>query len=195
MNQALATHLPLLSNAWRWWTGELAASVPASLRHYLTGARGRLVLQIQGDGIGEILRESATRREVLGTLDLLAAAPAEIAGLLRTIGGGRGIALRLPADAALRTTLSLPLAAQRNLAQVVSFELERRTPFKRADTYHAFRLLRRDPAAQRLTVELTVAPRRVVDEALAVAQRLGIEAACVEAAGADRSETVSPNLL
>jgi general secretion pathway protein L len=195
MTPSLATHLPLLSNAWRWWTGELAASVPGSLRQYLTSARGRLVLQMQGDGIGEFLRESATRREVLGTLDLLAASPAEIAALMRTIAPGHGIALRLPADAALRTTLSLPLAVQRNLAQVVSFELERRTPFKRADTYHAFRLLKRDPAAQRITVELTVAPRRIVDEALAVAKRLGIDATCVEAAGADRSETVSPNLL
>ncbi len=195
MNQSLAVHLPLLSNAWRWWVGELTATVPSSLRQYLTGARGRFVLIMQGDGIGEIARESASRREVLGTLDLLATAPTDIAGLLGTIGAGRGIALRLPADAALRTTLSLPLPAQRNLAQVVSFELERRTPFKRADTYHAFRLIKRDPAAQRLTVELTVVPRRVVDEALAAARRLGIDTACVEIAGADRSETVSPNLL
>src|SRR5262249_49242104 len=124
----------------------------------------------------------------------LAATPAEAARILRLSGAPRGIALRLPAQDVLHTTISLPLAAERNLAQVVDFEFERRTPFKRAEACYAFRPLRRDAAGQRLLAALTVAPRRAVDQALATARRLGIEVTSIDAAPGP-GEPASPNLL
>jgi general secretion pathway protein L len=87
--------------------------------------------------------------------------------------------------------MALPLAAETNLDQVVAFELDRRTPFKHEEVYHSQRVLQRDAAAKRLSVQLTVVPRRVVDEALALAERLGLVLDRVEVAG-DASGNLLP---
>jgi general secretion pathway protein L len=200
MPQPRTALISSLQAAWRWWIGELAALVPAALRRRLSGGGGRMVLILLGDGTAELVTESAARTEALGRLDLDPAIIEETREILasqrsRFFGSVRGFSLRLPAAAALRSTMTLPLAAQGNLAQVVSFEIDRRTPFKSDEIYHAHRLLKRDTATQKLTVELTVVPRAVVDEGLSVARDLGIEPDRVEAAGGDPTLPPSGNLL
>ncbi|MGH7001950.1 MAG: PilN domain-containing protein, partial [Stellaceae bacterium] len=144
--------------------------------------------------------DSAGREETLAPLDLspdrlddfrktLAAARARVAG------AAPGVTIRLPAEAALRTSMVLPLAAQSNLAQVVSFELDRRTPFKSDEIYFTHRLVKRDNAAQRLVVELTVVPCPVVDDAVGLASRLGLDLGVLEVASPEPRARPSGNLL
>lgn len=174
--------------------------VPAPLRRRLTGAATGFALVPAEDGTAELLQRSGGREERLAGLDLaperLPEARAVIAAMLaRKRGKSARMAVRLSDGSALRTVMVLPLAAQANLAQVVSFELDRRTPFKHDEVYYTSRVLQRDTTAQRLKVELTVVPRPVVDDALALAERLGIEPDAVEVAGRDASSPPSGNLL
>ena len=98
----------------------------------------------------------------------------------------------LPSGAALRSIVSLPLAAEGNLAEVMGFELDRHTPFKRDEVYRSQAVLRRDVATKRLLVQLSVVPRPLVDEALAAARRLGLAADTVEIAGAPEIGNLLP---
>jgi general secretion pathway protein L len=179
--------LPSLYAAWRWWSGEIASFVPKSWRENFAAGRGKLVLALIGDGTAELVQRSAGREETVAHLDLaparLAQARATVAAVQQRQRRGIGAALRLPADTALSATMALPLAAEANLDQVVAFELDRRTPFKREEVYHAQRVLQRDAVAKRLSVQLTVVPRLAVDQALALAERLGIAPERVEVEG------------
>lgn len=185
--------LPSLLAAWRWWSGEIAALVPARWRQGLAGRRGRLVL-VLGEGGAELVHRGGGRVETLARVDLdparQEAARAALAALPARLRRCPA-AVSLPADSALGTEISLPLAAEANLAEVVGFELDRRTPFKAGEVYCSQRVLRRDVAGKRLAVQLTVVPRRLVDEAMAAARRLGLAPDRVEVA----SEPPSGNLL
>ncbi len=192
--------LPSLQAAWRWWSGELVGLVPRPLRQRLLGRPGRLVLVIGEADAATFVLQGADREEALAQVDL---APGKLDGFRQVLaairsrfpGAAAAVAVRMPAEAALRTTMSLPLAAQANLAQVVSFELDRRTPFKSDEIYYTHRLVKRDNAAQRLVVELTVVPRTAIDDIVSLAERLDLDLGIVEVASPDPRVGASGNLL
>jgi general secretion pathway protein L len=188
MAQSSASLLPSLNAAWRWWTGELAQLVPQDWRRTLASGRGGLVLALSNDYRGELLQRSGGREGKLATVDLSPAAIGETREILASARHrGAATAIRLPGDAGLSSTMILPAAAEGNLEQVVSFELDRRTPFKREEVYHSQRIVQRLDGGKRLLVQLTVVPRPAVDGAVALAQRLGLELDRVELAGEERA--------
>jgi len=162
----------------RWWGRELKAMVPARLRRMLDDIGSRLVLAAPALGPLELIYEAGSRREVLARFPISAASTPESAALRRIVTDWRRraahISIRLAPDRALRTVASLPLAAEKNLAEVLTFELDRQTPFKSSEAYFAHRRTARDPAAKRLAVELTVVPRAAVDELRQLAGRIGL---------------------
>lgn len=168
----------------RWWGSELKAMVPAWLRQLLDEMDSRLVLAAPAFGPLELVYETGGDRRVLTRFPASAAATPEVAAIRKTVEDWRRraghIAIRLAPDRALRTRASLPLAAERNLSEVLSFELDRQTPFKSSEAYFAHRHVARDAASKRLSVELTVVPRAAVDELKQLAERIGLKADSVE---------------
>ncbi len=73
----------------------------------------------------------------------------------------------LRAEKILSRELELPLVAEENLSEVLRFEMDRQTPFRAGDVYFDYRILRRDPAHQKLQVLLQVAQRPLVDNLIA----------------------------
>jgi general secretion pathway protein L len=172
-----------LERLFRWWIGELAALVPARLRERLAATGNTLVVFLGADD-AKLCLQTRQETKVLGRIDLRADREPQQAltailrrhGLARDVAAGRASAcLRLPADRALRTAIELPLAADGNLDEVVSFELDRHTPFRSERAAFSYRILERDVAGQRLRLALTVVPRPVIDEALGLAARLRLE--------------------
>jgi general secretion pathway protein L len=187
----------------QWWIAEIAAMVPERLRRRLTPTADRLVLLL-GQGDASLYLETRQELRALGEIDLRGDADLShrvVAilrrhGLAREIAGGRAPAcLRLAADRVLRTTVDLPLAAEGNLAEVVSFELDRHTPFRAEQAAFAHRVIERDVAAQRLRVDLTVVPRPLIAEAMAIAARLHLDPQSVDVAERGGNYAASGNLL
>jgi general secretion pathway protein L len=187
--------------AFSWWTRELATLLPARVRERLAASDRRLIVLVEaGDAL--LVLENGTH-EPLGRVALDRNDPsATLRALARRHGlapalddGGLAISLRLPAEKALRTTIALPLAAETNLDEVLSYELDRHTPFSAEQAYLSARVVRRDVAAQRLQAELTVVPRPVVDEALGIAQRLALQIDRVDVSGGPNGGPVSGNVL
>jgi general secretion pathway protein L len=156
-----------------WWGGQLAGLVPGVLRRALRGERGEVIFAFDGDTLA-LARRRGGHEEALGKVDLSACSPAQARRQARRKLGRLDpdratVVLRLPSGGVLRQSVELPLAAEENLAEVMAFEMDRRTPFKAEEVYYDQRVTGRDATAQRLSVDLAVAPRRVVDDALALA--------------------------
>ena len=93
--------------------------------------------------------------------------------------------LLLPSATVLRRSLSLPLAAEPRLREVLAFELDRQTPFSADQVSHQGRVLSRDPATQQMQVELLVLPRARLDAELQAIGALAQGLAGVDAIEAD----------
>lgn len=188
--------------AFQWWVGELRAMIPERFTRALARSADRLVLVDEGDAL-ELRLE---RGRSVERLAVLAGSEDEAKKRLPTILRQRGldravrtgvieVTMRLAAARGTRSVIDLPLIAESNLREVISFELDRHTPFNPSQAYYAHRILAREPATKRLNVELTVVPRRVVAEAAAVAMGLGLELDRVELAADNQSGLPSDNLL
>jgi general secretion pathway protein L len=183
-----------------WWFGELAGLVPARLSPARRRDRRRLVLALDHGGISvsEIVGD---REQQLG--GVIRSGPGQEARIATMVRRARRrtsrITLRLAPGMGLRKALDLPLAAENDLDQLLRFEMDRLTPFRAEDVVFARRVLERDPERQRMRVELQVAPRAVVEQALAVAADCRVRPSRVELArlalpGADSEPDTGPAL-
>ena len=182
-----------------WWLGELAALVPAGVRHAFAGSSRKMVLEYTGQEIIVGLESGGGYRE-LGRVNSAPGEPPprppDIAEFTRKAGSGRSnVAIALPAAKVLRRLLRLPLPAEDNLREVLGFEMDRHTPFTPRDVYYDFRVTGRDADEGWIEIELAVVPRPEVDRVIEVTRTLGFEPLSVEIAGDGARPDVSFNLL
>jgi general secretion pathway protein L len=71
--------------------------------------------------------------------------------------------------------VDLPLAALENLREVLSFEMDRHTPFKAEEVAFDYRIIGSDAVAKRIAVTIAVVPRRVVERAYGLAESFGVK--------------------
>lgn len=183
----------------RWWAGELAAMVPASWRERL-GQGGVAYVALDGDEWRMLrhaqgaLAEAGSAR--LGSLDP-AGRRAAVRRLLDEAAGGPApnAWLVLPPGEVLLRPVTLPLAAEEALRDAVGFELDRLTPLSADHACFDFRVTGRDAGAQRITLDLAVAPRAPVQDRLSKLREAGVTVLGVGVAG-DLGVSSSPlNLL
>lgn len=176
-----------LKKFFHWWGEELRALLPKTLR--TSGSLGRrLLIQL---GSSEITLYQLDEGEIheLGCANFKAEEPEapKIAfqSLLTRHGraGARRFSLYLPAQQVLRKVIQLPLPAEENLSQVLSFELDRHTPFKPEQVYFDHKVLKRDTQANIIHVEVAVAQRDLINRAIAQMAAWGVEVEAVLVAG------------
>lgn len=174
--------------AFVWWTGALAAGLPRGLRLALGLERRRLIVDLAGDE-ARLSQFSGDRREDLGRFAL----DRPLDHLIDFDLADAEVVVRLPAQAGLRRTVEIPIAAADTLAETLSYEVERQTPFRTDEVRFAFREVTRDPTAGIITVDLLVVPREQLRLALDAARRLGLPPTAITA-GAD-DDALAFNLL
>ncbi|MBZ5522559.1 MAG: PilN domain-containing protein, partial [Acidobacteriia bacterium] len=84
------------------------------------------------------------------------------------------VIIRLDPSLLLQTSVTLPLTAERSLRQILEFQLERLIPLPANEVYFEYRITARQPTAKTLTVELIVATRASIDNAVALARSVGL---------------------
>ena len=152
-----------------WWGRELLACLPARWRDVLSERSESLLLDLRGEEIvvwrerGEAMREYARIRR-----DLPAEAQSTEFQRLRNAIEDPMVrtVFCIPAERVLSRTLSLPAAAEDNLRQVLSFEMDRQTPFKADQVYFDSRVLGHDASGRNVQVELVLIPRAQLDQEL-----------------------------
>ncbi len=173
-------HLPgTVASFFRWWGRELAGCVPAGLRSALRRRSATLVLRFdQDEAVFHLHRPPGTTE--IGRVAFDSQAPeAAHSSVARLVSRSRRrsdqIVLELSEDQVLRRTIELPLAARENLREVVSFEMDRYTPFAADEVMFDLRPLSADPDAQTLTVDLAAVPKASAARQQAVAAAWGLE--------------------
>lgn len=178
----------VLRNLIDWWLGELRSLVPRRLRAAGRRDRPRLVLRSDAtrlavstlSGPGEQVLEEADASDPAARDRLRAA-------LSKRRRRSRAVTLRLDPALGLRRRLDMPLAAEADLHQALSFEMDRITPFKAEEVLFAHRVTGTDRDQRRISIELDVVPRATAAPAFEIAESLGLEPQRLELAGPDGS--------
>lgn len=144
-----------------WCGRSLAAWLPARWRAALGLGRDRLLLGEDDDAL-QLRLESGDGVRDLGRLPLLGGLGFEsdpLTSVLHSTIADLPRWLVLPAAAGLRRRLALPAAAAERLRDVVSFEIDRQTPFAADAVAFDARILGRRASDGQLDVELVAVPR------------------------------------
>jgi general secretion pathway protein L len=149
----------------RRWRRALFQCLPRGARHRLALRNPLLVAVPRGDD-ADLFRQLGDEREQIGGIDLRAA------GTLSSVvptpkNGWRETWLELPADLVLLRTLMLPVQVKDNLRKVVSYEIDRLTPFAPIDVYFDTDITGTAARGSKLQVRLAVCRRDDVSDWLA----------------------------
>jgi general secretion pathway protein L len=168
--------------------------MPRALRQQL-GAQERRLLLRQSHGV---IRLEASVDRQLTSIGSVPADDHELLELLRArLDEQSGAAARwllLDEQQVLRRILSLPIAAEPRLREVMAFEIDRQTPFAAEQVSFEARVLSRDIAAKTLRAELVVLPTPVLEAALTGLGPLASGLTGVDVVDAD-GHTLGVNLL
>ena len=173
-----------------WWIEELRLALPESWRSKLQHAMRRVALQYR-DGALTVLADENRRLTALGELpaSLDARVQRQQAEDLLEQGDLDEAPqfLLLDSDRFLVREVSLPMAAEANLRQVLTFEMDRQTPFRASAVYFDWKVLDRGGAGGQLRLQLFVIPRGEVDNAVREIEVRGFKLAGIDAREGDSS--------
>ena len=156
-----------LPGFFRWWGAQLVACLPARWRALVEERPESLLLDLHPDEI-VVWRERAGQPREYARIARSLPPEAQGAEFQRLRGAiddpGVRTVLCIPSERVLQRNLVLPAAAEDNLRQVLSFEMDRQTPFKADQIYFDSRVRGRDASGRNINVELVLLPRAQLDQ-------------------------------
>jgi general secretion pathway protein L len=180
----------------RWWIEELRLAMPAGWQQKLQHAMRRVTLALDGDSLKVGLDENRSLQtlEVFSNSQDATLQKKQVENLLvRNELQEAPRFLLLDIETILNRELKLPLAAEPSLAQVLSFEMDRQTPFRASDVYYDWKVLERGGDSGQLRLEMFVAPRAGIDESVKALADRGIHLSGIDIV--DGGRTLGVNLL
>lgn len=170
--------LSILTDVFRWWTTQMRA--------LLRGAQvnsdplpDALILAVENpadvEPAGFLLLRKVGVESVLRPLAQAGSYPATLAGL--------PVLLRLPAGMVLTRTVTLPLAAARDLHAVLAFEMNRLTPFAAEELIWGISAVTPNRDLEKISLRLSLVLRSQVEPLLAALARLSLMPQAIEAEG------------
>ncbi len=182
-----------LSAGWSLVRHEFLSMLPASWQEILGANDRRLCIRVQGEQLHLFSAND-------GSLSELGSLPSDDESLLRKClmrfqqQKNAPRYLLLDNKQVLRRMLTLPLSAESKLREVVSFEIDRQTPFTQDQIYFEARVISRNLQSKQCQVELIVLPKQALEKNL---KTLGVLAADLSGADVleDNLQTLNVNLL
>jgi general secretion pathway protein L len=148
----------MVRDFWTWWIGQLADCIPERWRYFSSIADALVIAPVGPIANGlESVAASLRRNGKETALGRFGLSRAGLAGLPRP--NGNPAVLRLSEADVLCKTVTLPLAAERHLDQVLAFEMERETPFGADEIFWNYSIAERDRQRGLLSVRLLLIPR------------------------------------
>lgn len=164
----------------RWWARELAFLVPIKIRQFFHTPQTAIIVRSKGEQF-ELSYEINGEQKYLATVVRDISKAQAVKNLLAGERFKNAVfVLRLSNADALSKTVNLPLAAQANVTQVVSYELDRYSPFKAEQVYFATRIERVDTEAAQLAVQLLLTPKKHLESLYNDCKNLGITPSVVD---------------
>lgn len=156
---------------WRWWASEMADALPPAIAPART-ARTSLLLDMQRGALRRSGADSGSEIDVSGAMAEGDQALAyEVSRHARRLGV-RALAVRL--ENVVTAEASFPLAARNDLDSLIGLELDRLTPFSKAEAAYVYRVRDVDRKSGRLKAAVTAAPQAALDRARRIARESGL---------------------
>jgi general secretion pathway protein L len=153
---------PAARRFFHWWWTELRFLLPPAL--YRWGIHGASCVWAEVDAGGiHFSRIFGDHREEV--LYLPEGATWDDLRQRKSLSEGK-VLLLLPADQVLRKRTRLPLATEGDLHRVLSFELDRLSPYRSDQVYFDYRVVARSEREKQLDLELVISVRASVDALL-----------------------------
>jgi general secretion pathway protein L len=175
----------MLQEFLHWWAAQLLALLPKRLSRRRRRWRNPLIAELPADpeAFGMALTLQRRRGKVrLGHFALDHAGVDAMRAALASQARPAVVVLRLPPGMLLEQHVTLPLAAEQNLSQVLAYEMDRITPFAEDDLFWTWSAELRDQARGRLSVRLSLVPKAAVSAAISALQQAGVPLTVLEAA-------------
>ncbi|MGC9269969.1 PilN domain-containing protein [Acidiphilium sp.] len=140
----------------RWYGAMLRSLLPSSLRAMFGGSASGLIVSADltaPPACAVVAQRSRGGTRTLGTLGALAA------DLSPSLRRGVTLVVTAPGRLVLSRMVTLPLAAERHLATVLTFEMDRLTPFAAGEVWYRTDIINRRKAAGSIALRLAVLPR------------------------------------
>jgi general secretion pathway protein L len=175
----------MLSEFLAWWAQQMLGLLPERLIRRDGGLDNALIVTRLDHGFGEPeveftlrrnRRETAVGRFTLDETGLRAARTA-----LGNRYRGLPLVLSVPRSAILERQINLPLAAERDLARVVQYEMDRFTPFAADEVFFAVAVQRRDRVNAKLQALVSLVPKAQLEQLLAALGQLDVTPSVLEA--------------
>jgi general secretion pathway protein L len=168
----------MLRDYFKWWTDQMLALVPERMRQLMVETQEYLLVEPDADG-EPFVRLTRIRHRDAGDLGRF---PLDPTALQAVAWAGRGgaVHLRLAAPLLLEKQLTLPLAAARELDHVLSYEMDRETPFSVDDVWWSFAVEHRDRQHGKVVVRLSLVPKAAIDGLLGVLRQAGLGPALLD---------------
>lgn len=167
-----------LANFLPWWLGELKALIPARIIENYRTKKGIVRFQVGTNNITVARYEednpSDIKQETLPFAPVGSEYKMENAVLAGFDPANTRIEVSLLATQTLEKAIELPMAVEENLAQVLTFEIDRYTPFRPEQAYFYYRIKQRLPEEEKIQVSITVTPRHIVHTLIERINRWGI---------------------
>lgn len=161
-----------------WWGRELTACLPIRWRTLLSERSEPLLLETAGREL-MLWRASAGGMREFSRISLDNPIEEQRVEFTRQRGRIDDPNLRLiyciSPTRTLRRSLTLPAAAEDNLRQVLTFEMDRQTPFKAEQVYFDYQSHVLEENNRQIQVDLAVIPRAQLDNELAPLLEAGIQ--------------------
>jgi general secretion pathway protein L len=186
----LARLTPQLVDFWQWWRTELYELLPSNLKRLVETNNHSLIISAAG-GQFLVQHKSADKVQDISRIPFSADDAAE----LDIPDNIRQTILVLERGKVLSIEVVLPLAAEENLREVLSFEMDKNTPFTADQVYYQYFVTSRRPGDKTMSLQLFVAPRNIVDESLLRLAKIGLHPDLISPHGVDNANGHRINLV
>ena len=159
----------------RWWRRELDFMVPEKIKQLVSDRQGFIIIAPE-DGQFTLTYLYKQQYEPLATIERNEAGIAQFKTLLENDERltKANVILRLTSAHAIQKELALPAAAKENLAQVLTYELDRYTPFKAEQVYFSVKALEGVNEPGQIRVMLILTTREFLDSLYEDIKALGL---------------------
>jgi general secretion pathway protein L len=172
-----------------WWLQRLAELVSERLSRRLAAPSQALLVDVEEE-FGQPLAFALTVRRGrqhgrLGRFRLDPAGLRAARAVLPRQRRLRAVILRLPGSALLEREVAVPLAAERDPAGVLRYDMDRLTPFAADEVFWTWAVERRDEIRGNLHLRLSLVPKARVQPVLAALGAIGLAATEIQPAAPD----------
>ncbi|MCK5828730.1 MAG: PilN domain-containing protein [Methylococcales bacterium] len=154
-----------LSRFFTWWGQELKFLLPKKMRESFSGGKGFLVVEASGDKV-KVSYVKQEQEEVLGEFEHNALAKEEIQNIIdsSTKYKEADIVLRVPENLSVKQDIFLPAAAEANIQQALTYEIDKYTPFNKDQVYFDTIKLEKENKSTQIHLLLILVKKSTLDE-------------------------------